>query len=390
MKIMEVFFWFALSYLAFIYVGYGMLICCWNRLFFRKKLLQNNDLPVAAIVIAAYNEEGYIRAKLQNTLTQDCTYSRFNVYVVTDGSYDATNDIVREFPEVRLLWHPERKGKASALNRVMRHIKEPVTIFTDANVMLSSNAIARLLRHFQYPEVGAVSGEKRVLPSKNAGAADGEGLYWKYESFLKKQDAQFGTLMGAAGELFAIRTSLYAELPEDTLLDDFMISMEVIRRGYTIAYDPGATASELPSAGLKEEFKRKVRIAAGGIQSVLRLPERLNPFNGIRIWFQYFFHRFSRWMIAPFLLPLLFIANMIIAQEDTLYLVLLLLQIMFHGLATLGWLQSSKGQSSGVLRALFYFDFMHYCALVGWWRALTGSQPSKWEKAARIPHLIKT
>lgn len=383
---MEIILFIAIGFLVFIYAGYGFLITGINR--FRKnrapEISGADELPEVAVVIAAYNEENVIREKIENTLSLNYPADKLKIYLIADGSNDATTSIAASFEQVKLFWQPERCGKTAAINRLMPFIAEPVTIFTDANVFLNKEAILHMVMHYRDPKTGAVSGEKRVIASSELNAAATEGLYWKYESYLKKEDARLRSLAGAAGELFSIRTALYRMMPADTLLDDFMISMEIIRQGYRIAYAPDAYAMETPSLNIAEEYKRKVRIGAGGVQSVLRTLDFLNPFAYGIFTLQYFFHRFSRWIVAPLLIPLVFILNGCIARQNDFLAVLFLLQIVFHAAALLGWWMEQRGKRSKWLFVPFYFDFMHFSVLIGWIRYFSGTQNVTWKKAVRM------
>jgi len=383
---MKLLFFFSTITLAFIYVFYGIIIRLLNQLSKNKKQDQNLnfELPEVAFLITAYNEEEVIREKLINTLSLNYPADKLKVYVNSDGSDDKTNTIVSQFEKVKLLWKSERKGKTAAINRALPLIEEPIVIFSDANVMLNSEAILEMVKHYAQKNVGGVSGEKRVIANNLSSASGTEGLYWKYESFLKREDAKLKTLIGAAGELFSIRSNLFIPLPEDTILDDFMISMNIIKQGYRIAYEPEAYAKETPSLNISEEYKRKVRIGAGGLQSVLRLGIFLNPFSNFTIMFQYFFHRFSRWILSPILIPLAFISNLFLIEVNNLYLWIFIAQLIFHLSALLGWYFDRKKIHYKVFFIPFYFNFMHYCILAGWIKFLSGNQKVTWQKATRL------
>jgi cellulose synthase/poly-beta-1,6-N-acetylglucosamine synthase-like glycosyltransferase len=383
---MTVIFWISISFLVFIYLGYGLVIGVANRLFKTKtvEVASNYEWPEVAVLIAAYNEETVIADKIKNTLGLNYPAGKLKCYIVSDGSKDNTNEIVKGFENVTLFFEPKRAGKSAAINRAMPLIKEPVTIFTDANVMLNNDAILELAKHYADPKTGGVSGEKRVISSGSESAAATEGLYWKYESFLKNEDARFSSLVGAAGELFSIRTHLFEAIEEDTLLDDFMISMRIVEKGYRIAYEPNAYASETPSAGISEEYKRKVRISAGGLQSVLRLKGFLNPVKYGLFSLQYFFHRFSRWIISPVLIPMAFISNAFIAGNSTLLTIIFALQCLFHLAALAGYILETQNRRFKPFFVPYYFNFMHFCIIAGWFRYLSGKQAVTWQKATRL------
>jgi cellulose synthase/poly-beta-1,6-N-acetylglucosamine synthase-like glycosyltransferase len=241
-----------------------------------------------------------------------------------------------------------------------------------------------LVKHYKDPEVGAVSGEKRIMNQEAEGAsAAGEGLYWKYESTLKKMDSEMRTVVGAAGELISFRTDLVEDLEEDTILDDFMQSMRIALKGYRVIYEPEAYAMETASADVKEELKRKVRICAGGWQSMSRLLPAFNVFRHPLLTFLYTSHRVLRWSIAAFVLPIIFILNIFLANRGGVYVFLLIAQIIFYVLALLGWYLQSKKMKVKLLFVPFYFTLMNYAVFAGFFRWLRGTQKATWERARR-------
>jgi cellulose synthase/poly-beta-1,6-N-acetylglucosamine synthase-like glycosyltransferase len=387
---METIFYFSFFYLIFIYFGYGICVTIINKIIPKNNIIKiaENELPTVAILIAAYNEQEVIEQKINNTIGLDYPKEKFNIYIISDGSDDKTNKIIEKFNNVKLLWQPVRKGKSAAINRAMLYINEEITVFTDANVMLNKVALKEIINHYANRNIGGVSGEKRVIIAQ--GAASTEGLYWKYESFLKNQDAKLNTLVGAAGELFSIRTSLFKSIPEDTLLDDLMISMDIIAQGYKIAYEPNAYASETPSANINEEYKRKVRISAGGLQSIIRLQQFLNPFDFGILSFQYFIRRFSRWIFAPILIIATFLSNLFLWNNGILFQAIFCAQIIFHLSALLGWIVENYNIKSKVFYIPFYFNFMHYCIVAGWVKFISGKQKATWQKASRMATSLKT
>jgi cellulose synthase/poly-beta-1,6-N-acetylglucosamine synthase-like glycosyltransferase len=222
------------------------------------------------------------------------------------------------------------------------------------------------------------------LKDERAAAASTEGMYWKYESFLKKEDARLSSLIGAAGELFSIRTSLFEPIPNDTILDDFIISMNILRKGYRIAYAPKALAMEKPSKNIEEEYKRKVRISAGGIQATIRTTEFFNVKKYGVVALQYMIHRISRWTISPILLVLALTASFFTLKSGIAYQIIFALQILFYTAALLGWAYKENKKESRLLNIPFYFLFMHYCVVMGWVRYFKGNQNAAWQKAARL------
>jgi biofilm PGA synthesis N-glycosyltransferase PgaC len=336
-------------------------------------------------VVAAYNEEGFMAEKIRNTLELQYPASKLNLLFVTDGSTDSTPDIIAAYPQIQLLHQPGRSGKIAAVHRAMTAVTTDVVVFTDANTYLNPEALLHICRHYADAKVGAVAGEKRVMSDASADATAGEGFYWKYESKLKAWDSELYSVVGAAGELFSIRTALYQPVSPDAILDDFMISLLVAEDGYRVIYEPDAYASETTSANIKEELKRKVRIAAGGIQSIIWLKSLLNPFHRPMLSFQYISHRVLRWTVVPFLMILSLLLNIIIvaAGAGWLYQLLLVGQAAFYSMALAGWLLERKQIKVKILFIPYYFCMMNYAVIRGIFRYAAGGQSSAWEKSKR-------
>jgi len=257
-------------------------------------------------------------------------------------------------------------------------------VFSDANTMLNRQAIQNIVRHFEDEKVGCVSGEKRVkVEEKDSASSAGEGIYWKYESLLKRLDSEWHTAVGAAGELVAFRTDLYEVLPEDTILDDFMQSMLIAAKGYKIVYEPEAYAVETGSASIKEEMKRKIRISAGGWQSIQRLWNKITPAKDPSLYFQYISHRVLRWTVTPFLLILLFLLNIFLWEVHWIYQALMIGQLVFYLAAVAGYLLENRSIRLKLFFVPFYFCMMNYAVILGLIRFLNNSQQGMWEKAAR-------
>ena len=387
---MIIIFWISIFLIVYTFVGYGFVLyilvkikAIFNKPFsFKKEAV----LPTVTVLIAAYNEEDIIEEKIENTLTLNYPKDKMQVIFITDGSSDSTAEKVRGFNDVTLLHEDTRAGKMAAIKRAIPFIQGEITVFTDANTFLNKDALLELVKHYQNPKVGAVAGEKRILVEEVADASSaGEGFYWKYESKLKKWDYELYSNVGAAGELFTIRTALYQPVESDTIIDDHMIAMRIAENGFIIAYEPGAYAMETASADVKEELKRKIRIAAGGIQSILRLKKAANPFHNPVFTFQYISHRVLRWTITPFLLFLVFILNAIIAvnTQSAFYQVFFVLQILFYALSLTGYYFESRNIRIKALFIPYYFCVMNYAVLAGIIRYYQKNQSAAWEKSKR-------
>lgn len=383
-------FWLSLSIIFYTYLGYGILLYILLKLKLVTRRKFNPELatsePSCTLLIAAYNEEDFIREKIRNTLELEYPANKLTILFITDGSDDRTPDILREFPEIKLMHQPERRGKVAAMHRAVKEIGSEIIIFTDANTLLNKKALLLIARHYSDNSVGAVAGEKRIQSDEfaDAGAA-GEGFYWKYESTLKKWDSELYSVVGAAGELFSVRTALYEPVSDETILDDFMISMLIARKGYRIVYEPEAYAVETASENVSEELKRKVRIAAGGIQSIVWLASLLNLFRYGILSFQYISHRVLRWTLTPFLLILVAILNIVIVADSGSFIYQFLLggQILFYCLALIGFIFEKYQLKIKVVFIPYYFCVMNYAILAGMLRYFRKNQSAAWEKAKR-------
>ena len=393
MVILKVIFWICLAIVVYTYVGYGVLL---YMLLGVKRLLgkpqkepvlpDDDQLPNVTLMICAYNEEDIIGEKMENIRQIDYPANKFCIMWVTDGSNDRSNELLKEYPEVTLIYSPERRGKAAAMQHGLRENKAEYVVFTDANTMLNANAIREIIRQFMKPNVSCVSGEKRVVARVNGQvAAEGEGLYWKYESTLKRWDSELYSAMGAAGELFAVRMSHYRAAPSNALLDDFMMSMLIVRDGHRIAYTSEAYAMEYGSADMHEESKRKRRIAAGGLQSIWWLRSLMNPFKYPMVSFLFVSHRVLRWSITPFALVALIPLNiaLVLINAGMVYTVIGILQALFYAATLTGWLQARTGHKSKLFYVPYYFMFMNVNVFRGINYLSTHHQSGAWEKAKR-------
>jgi biofilm PGA synthesis N-glycosyltransferase PgaC len=387
---MIIFLWTCLFIVTYTFVGYGMLLYILikiKRSFSKAKNFQTDAaLPTVTLLVAAWNEEATIIDKIKNTLQLNYPKELLQMIFITDGSTDQTPDLIYPYEEIMLMHNAGRHGKMAAIKRAMPKVTGEIIVFSDANTFLNRDAIRELVKHYQNKKVGAVAGEKRIMVNQYADASSaGEGFYWKYESRLKKWDYELYSNVGAAGELFSIRASLYEPIESDTIIDDHMIAMRIAEKGYLIAYEPGAYASETASENTTEELKRKIRIAAGGIQSILRLKIAANPFRYPVLTFQYLSHRVLRWTITPFLLVLALLANIWIVSQhgDAFYSLLLTAQCIFYTLALLGLLMERKNIRIKPLFIPYYFCMMNYAVAAGILRYINQNQSAAWERSQR-------
>jgi len=388
---MEILLWISLFVAFYAFFGYGILLFMLIKIkrVIRGKpilpLVSMNELPTCTLVVAAYNEDGVMGDKIKNSLALAYPKDKLEFLFITDGSTDGTTGIVQAYPQIRHMHSNERKGKIAAVHRAMETVTTEVVIFTDANTFLNTDALVNICRHYSDKKVGAVAGEKRVYADV-ANATAGEGFYWKYESKLKAWDSELYSVVGAAGELFSIRTALYEPVDASAILDDFMISLLVAKRGYRVIYEPDAYATESASQNVTEELKRKIRIAAGGIQSIIWLKALLNPFPMPVLTFQYVSHRVLRWTVVPFLMLLALILNIFVVAvggAPAIYTFLLIAQVAFYLMAILGWIMEERHIKIKIFFIPYYFCMMNYAVVMGIIRFSKGKQSAIWEKAKR-------
>ena len=392
MLFLKIVFWLSLGIIFYSYLGYGILLWAYLKL---KSLFSGKPAtfaeqafePEVTLIVAIYNEEVFIKQKIENTFELDYPREKLKLLFIADGSTDGTVKIISEYPSIQLLFKPERQGKVVAINRAMEFVSTDYVIFCDANTLLNKQAVREIIKHYRDPRIGAVAGEKKIIDQSDqqntAGA--GEGLYWKYESFLKKLDAKFYSVVGAAGELFSVRTNLFEPVAGNVLLDDFIISMRICRNGYRVMYEPAAFASESPSFSMKDEQKRKIRIGAGGYQSIYMLLDLLNIFKYGKLSFQYISHRVLRWAVCPPLLITTLISNLLIYiySESRFYGVLLLGQLFFYSAAAIGWWFAARNKKIKAFYVPYYFVFMNAALFLGFFRFINKKQTVLWEKAKR-------
>ena len=362
-------FWLSVGIIIYTFLGYPLLITLLARI--RKRPRRQAPItPSATLFISAYNEEAIIASKIENGLALDYPPERLKIVVMADGSDDNTAAIARRYPQVCVYHQPARGGKIAAINRGMPFVDSEIVVFSDANTMLDPGTLRAIARNFADPNVACVAGEKQVL-------GGGEGLYWRYESHLKRCDSEVSSVIGAAGELLAIRRDLFTPSEADSVVEDFIMSVRFVEAGWRVVYEPEAIAREAPSPSLAADWQRRTRIAAGGFQSIPRLPGMLNPARGLMAW-QYVSHKVLRW-ITPFLLPMTFLLNLGL-WDRPFYRLLLVGQVVFYALALLGYILARRGKQSGIIYTIFFFCFTNLATIAGFWRYITNQQPVTWQK----------
>jgi cellulose synthase/poly-beta-1,6-N-acetylglucosamine synthase-like glycosyltransferase len=381
----EVLFWSFAALIAYAYIGYPLCVWLFGKMFGRWAAPAGGGgelaLPRVSLVIAAYNEEEMIGARLRNALESDYPADLLEIVVASDGSDDLTPDIVRNChaPNVRLLDYAERRGKSATLNAAVPEVSGDVLIFSDANTFFDPGAIRSLVRWFANPAVGVVCG--RLILTDPATGTNVDSLYWKYETFLKKCEGRLGALLGANGAIYAMRRGAYADIPAGTLVDDFVIPLLAKQRtGCEIVYDPAAVAEEESPATVRSEFRRRSRIGAGGYQSIPLLWRLLSVRRGW-VAYTFFSHKILRWLCPFFMLGAL-AANAALLGSD-FYRLVLGTQALFYAAAVAAPLTPRRPKALKILHLAGMFTSMNLALLVGFFRWLRGTGSGVWHRTAR-------
>ncbi|MBN2213085.1 MAG: glycosyltransferase family 2 protein [Bacteroidales bacterium] len=384
-------FWIFLLIIAYTYLAYTILLLFLTgirRLVVRFPAYSEDYEPEVTLFVPAYNEIDCVEQKIRNSFQLDYPPDKIHFLWVTDGSDDGSPELLKQYKNVEVLHQKTRLGKINAMNRGIKYVRTPIVIFSDANTDLNKESIREIVRLFSDKRVGCVAGEKRIYSDdKEEAVSAGEGIYWLYESFIKRIESSIGSALGAVGELFAIRTHLYREVEEDTILDDFIISMRIAQDGNMIKYAPNAFASERASLSISEELKRKIRIATGGFQALMRIPELLNIFRYGLLSFQFFSHKVLRWALVPLAFIMVFITNLLIISLQTnpkdFYIIAFIIQIVFYAAAILGAVLKEHKTRLKLLFIPYYLIVMNYSIILGMIRFFTRKQTAIWEKARR-------
>lgn len=382
---MEIIFWLCFSVLLYIYLGYPLFLLLIGTFVRRSTKVDEQYTPMVTLIIPAYNEEECIAEKIENSLALNYPGEKLQIIVSSDNSSDATPAIAARYASqysARMVFNDfkDRSGKMGILNKSVPMAEGEIVVFTDANAMYDQNAIRNLVRHFADPTVGCVSGAK-VITDKKIQTGTGEGLYWRLEAWTKGRESRISSCAGADGAVYAIRKDLYP-YPDDKALvmDDFIISLRIVEKGYRCIFDPEVKAFEDSSVNLLDEFRRKGRIFAGALGVLVQMPQILLPWN-YGIFIQLWSHKVLRWMTIFFLAGMYF-SNIFLAAEPT-YMWLLFAQTVFHSLAVIGFGLAISGIKNKVCYIPFYFDFMALTQLFGIVQFYKNKYKPAWEKLQR-------
>ncbi len=366
----ELVLWIAVAIPVYAFAGYPLVLLL-LRLAIHREVRKAPIRPFVSLLIPAYNEARVIARKIENSLALDYPADRIEVVIASDGSSDWTAEIARSVGGVRVMSLPKNLGKVAALNAALLDLNGEIVVFSDASAMIAPDAIQRLVENFADPSVGAVCGRYQVVKPNEVNIGASEEIYWKYEAFLKVQESRLASTLGAHGHLHAIRRELYPFPPPETINDDYVIPLSVLRQGFRAVYEP--TAMVFEEAREMTGFGRRIRIVAGNLQQLRYLGQFLSPFQPLPLLF-FLSHKVVR-LIVPFAMLTAFAANLSLIGSEP-YRVLFSLQLLFYGVAALGLTGRLRPRA---LRLPFYFCMVNSAAFFGLYHAMTQRRGMPWK-----------
>ncbi len=377
---MRLLFWFSVSLLLYTYLGYPALIALLARIRPRP-VRRKPNYPTVSLVISAHNEEDNIGQKLENTLALEYPKDLVEIVLASDGSIDHTVEIARGYEKrgMKVLVFETRRGKPSVLNDVIPRCSGEIIALSDARQRYDRKALLELIQDFNDTSVGAVSGELFLENDSGAAVGDGVDFYWRHEKSIRRNESRFDSTVGATGAVYAIRRNLFEPIPSNTVLDDVLIPMRIVSRGYRVVFEPRAKAFDRAASTVPEEFARKVRTIAGNVQLFVNEPWLLSPLRN-RLWFQTVSHKILR-LLGPFLLAAAFGTNLLLLN-DPLYRWSLGFQLSFYAVALAGHILRNAKRKMPLIGIPYVFCLLNGITVVALLRFITGRQRVTWEKAS--------
>lgn len=381
MVILECLLWISVGIVLYTYGIYPIIVFVLSK-FVKQPIKESKckELPTVSVIISVYNEENILPEKIKNISAIDYPQDKIEFIFGSDGSDDQTNSILAaiKLPNVKFKTFPKRMGKANIVNHLIPQASGEIIVFSDANTMYCQATVKKLVEHFHDPSVGGICGELNLEPNKQYLGEIGETSYWRYESVLKKYESDYRTLLGATGGVYAIRKSLFKPLPDSkAVVDDFLIPLEVVRRGYRVLYEPNAKAYEEAMHTVVGEFRRKVRISGSNFNSISEFTDLLHPKYGF-VALALLSHKIVRWFVPIFLL-IIILSSVFLSFHYELYRLILEFQIVFLILGLVGLLFERRKISLGILGFPYYFIAMNTALFIGFIRFLRGRQLPTWE-----------
>jgi cellulose synthase/poly-beta-1,6-N-acetylglucosamine synthase-like glycosyltransferase len=380
MAAVEIVFWLAAALVLYAYAGYPLALAALAAV--RTRPVAKSDVtPAVTFIITAYNEEGRIAKKLDNTLKLDYPRERLEILVASDSSSDRTDEVVRAYADrgVRLVRAPVRKGKEAAQKLAVDAARGEILVFSDVATILPAEAVANIVKSFHDPSVGCVSSVDRFIDRD--GRPSGEGAYVRYEMFLRSLETRVNSLVGLSGSFFAARREVCREAWSEDLQSDFNTVLNSMRLGLRGVADPDSIGYYVNLADERKEYERKVRTVLRGISVFMRSLALVNPFRNALFAWQLLSHKLCRWLV-PFAMLAALAANAALAPASPFYRTLLVLQVLFYAVAAAGLLWKPLMRLAPV-RLAAYFVVVNASILQAWLRYWQGERLVLWEPSKR-------
>lgn len=371
-------FWVSAATVVYVYVGYPLLLGFLAKYFPRPSDSCLKFEPSVSLLVSAYNESPVIGTKLENSLAIDYPAEKLEILVISDCSNDGTDKIVQRFADrgVRLVRQEQRLGKSAGLNLAVPQARGEILVFSDANAIYQPDSVRQLVRHFSSRHVGYVVGNARYADkSSPTPSAEAEGIYWKLETWMKKKESAFESVVGGDGAIYAIRRELYTPL-RSTDINDFLNPLQIINCGYQGIFEPAAISYEDTAESFQKEFRRKIRIVSRSFNVIFRVPGVLNPFRNLRHWLLLVSHKLLRWL-APFFLILLLALSLLLWQLP-FYRFSALLQMVFYAVAFGGWILPGARRAWKPLSLAYYFCLVNLASMIGCVKCLRRDLSGTW------------
>lgn len=377
MRVSEIIFWVSLFLSFYTYAGYSFFVMILSRFSSEKDSFGEYE-PMVTFLICAYNEEKNIAEKIKDTMSSDYDSEKLEIIVASDGSTDATDEIVKGFSSqgVKLVRVEGRLGKTEAQNQAVKQASGEVIIFSDATTRYEKNAIRKMVRNYADPTVGAVSGRYEYYNPSGASIGVGNILFWKYENFIKKCQTRIKTITGCCGCIYSIRRRLYSPLPAD-IISDLVEPLKIIEQGYRIVFEPDAVAYEETTTKTSDEFSMRIRVISRGMRGLLYMKSLFNPIRYGFVSFQLFSHKILRWMVPLF--AIIFYFSNLMLLGNLFYNVVFILQNLFYGMAVAGWVTEKMNFNMRIFSIPLYFTTVNLAALFSLFKTMRGYKAVTWE-----------
>lgn len=377
--------WILLGLILYTYFGYLMLITFLGSLIKKKVTKDPSIRPSVTLAIAAYNEEDVIAKKIENSLQLDYPKSKLEIVVVSDGSTDKTDEIVKQYQNRGVkLFRVERVGKTEARNRLVKILKSQIVVFSDATAMYEQDCIKKLVRNFSDPNVGMATGHLKYIDLSKEDVGIGQKLFWKYEVLIKKAQTNLGTLTGSVGCITAFRREIYSEIPAN-MIEDLTGAIMVVGKGHRVVFEEGAVCYEEVSKGKSKELDMRIRVIRGGMSAIIYGFKVLCPIKNCFAVIQIISHKVLRWLVPIFCIMIFAfsIVNFIKYPDDLYISSFLFLQIFLISLSMIGFKLNNTGKSNVIFGIPLYFALINLASIIALYKTFTSPLKATWEKSHR-------